>query len=647
MCGIAGVIGDNDIAAARKAVGEMTCALARRGPNGSGIEVWQEAVLGHRRLAIFDLSPAGRQPMMSPDRGIGVVFNGAIYNFRELRSDLERSRYKFTSNTDTEVLIHGYTQWGIDGLVHRLRGMFAFGLWDDAAGKLFLVRDRLGVKPLVYAVRGHRIAFASTIRALRAAELVTEIDQEAMAEYLEFGFVPDHRTIYRGAAKVPAASIVEWSRGNLQTREYWSPPEVKTSDAPSFEEAVEETEQLFLRAVNKRLYADVPVGALLSGGVDSSLVCWAIAKLGGNITAYTIGTPGDPWDETSDARLTARKLDISHRIIEITDTDTPDLEELVSAYGEPFACPSALGMLRVSRGVAAAATVLLTGDGGDDVFLGYPEHRHLWFAQKLAHGTPAFAATAWRGLRNVFPRRGFLRRARSFMDYATGGLGAVISARDGFLMYQRNNLLGPRLATADISLRRMPWSLASGRNVLSEFLTHDRRMRFVGEYLTKVDGATMHHGLEARSPFLDQELWEYAASLPFDIRLREGRLKAILRELAHRKIGDRVARGQKRGFGIPVQRWLGGCWRNDIQERFRDSVLDKEGWIDSGAVLAQLEKASTIGLAPLQLWYIVVLESWLRHEQHHKSVIPAEDTGIVSGSLQRNREDTIQLAADL
>src|SRR5215813_4818117 len=203
MCGIAGVIGDNDIAAARKAVGEMTCALARRGPNGSGIEVWQDAVLGHRRLAIFDLSPAGRQPMMSPDREIGVVFNGAIYNFRELRNDLERSRYRFTSNTDTEVLIHGYRQWGIDELVHRLRGMFAFGLWDDSRKKLYLVRDRLGVKPLVFSVKDHVLAFASTVRALRSVGCSGDLDPGSIATFLQWGFLPDDRCIYRGIQKLP------------------------------------------------------------------------------------------------------------------------------------------------------------------------------------------------------------------------------------------------------------------------------------------------------------------------------------------------------------------------------------------------------------------------------------------------------------
>ncbi|MGB9178655.1 MAG: asparagine synthase (glutamine-hydrolyzing) [Pyrinomonadaceae bacterium] len=619
MCGIAGIVGAKDKGAALERVRRMTSALAHRGPDGVGVEVWNDAVLGHRRLAIFDLSEAGRQPMLAPDSSVGVVFNGAIYNFRELRGKLEESGYEFKSNTDTEVLIHGYREWGIDRLVEKLRGMFAFGLWDERERKLFLVRDRLGVKPLLFSVRDEEIAFASTARALRASGYSGEIDERAVAEYLEFGFVTDERSIYLGAQKVPAATIIEWSEGKLKSRTYWTPP-ICSSTASSkvgriFDDVVEETERLFLRAVEMRLFADVPVGALLSGGVDSSLVCWAIAKLGGDVTAYTIGTPGDSWDETQDARATADALGIRHRVLELSAEDAPDVSELVNAYAEPFACASALGMLRVSRAVAPEATVLLTGDGGDDVFLGYPEHRHLWMAERLARKVPRVASGVWLSQREKFPRNGSLRRAASFLDYTAGGLAAVASAHDGLPMYEKNGMLGERLKDVSIGQRALAWSAESGRRVLEEFLEYDRHMRFVGEYLTKVDGATMWHALEARSPFLDQELWEFAASLPFDVRLRRGRLKAVLRELARRKVGERVAHGRKRGFGVPVQRWIAGRWRGAVEETLRDSLLEKEGWIRSAPVLAQLEKAAREGWSPKQLWYIFVLESWMRNEK--------------------------------
>ena len=619
MCGIAGVVTSLDARGGRDdRVARMIRALARRGPDGEGLERWPRAAFGHRRLAIFDLSEAGRQPMLSEDGTLGVVFNGAIYNFRELRTELEARGCSFRSQTDTEVLLHGYREWGIDALVARLHGMFAFGLWDERAQKLFLVRDRLGVKPLVYATRADgSLGFASNVRALRAAGFVGELDSQAMVEYLEFGFVTDGRSIYQGATKVPAATIVEWSAHDATARErtYWSPPVADESGGPTFEEAVEEVEKLFLHAVEMRLFADVPVGALLSGGVDSSLVCWAIARLGGDVTAYTIGTPNDPLDETADARATASTLGISHRVLNLSADETPDVTELAEAYAEPFACSSALGMLRVSRAVAPSATVLLTGDGGDDVFLGYPEQRYLWLAGKLARRTPSAAANLWLKARGAWPRRGLMRRAASFFDYTTGGLGAVTNARDGLPVYERDCLLGERLAGATLAQRSILWSRESARNVLAEFLEYDRRTRFVGEYLPKVDGATMHYALEARSPFLDQQLWEYAASLPLDLRFRGRRLKAILRELARRRIGERVARGRKRGFGVPAGRWMAGRWRARVVETFNDSILASEGWIRTDAVLRKFAHEAEQGEASLQTWYLFVLENWLRHEQ--------------------------------
>lgn len=618
MCGIAGFVTleHRRIEDAQR-VGAMMDALARRGPDSHGLESWEHATLGHRRLSIFDLSEAGHQPMLSQDGSVGVVFNGAIYNFRDLRHELEARGYQFKSNTDTEVLIHGYDAWSLDTLVSKLRGMFAFALWDENYQRLFLVRDRLGVKPLAYVANNTQLAFASNVRALRRGGFVDEIDEQAIAEYLEFGFVTDQRTIYRNSRKVPAATIVEWSRGDLSERVYWEPPEASDSTSLLWDEVVEEAERLFLAAVERRLFADVPVGALLSGGIDSSLICWAIAKLGAEVSAYTIGTPGDPWDESSEARRTAMELGIPHHVLNMgSGGDDPDaLEQMVAAYAEPFACASSLGMLRISRAVASQATVLLTGDGGDDVFLGYPEHKHFWMAQKMARLMPSFAPTVWESTKTLLPRFKALRRAESFLDYSTGGLPAVVSHHDGLPFYEKTGMLGERLTDrAMINQRRWPWSIASGRNLLKEFLTHDRRMRFVGEYMTKVDGATMYYSLEARSPFLDQALWEFGAQLPFDVRLRGGRLKAVLREIAERRLGGRVARARKRGFGIPVHRWLAGPWSSSFEQLISDGFLKEGGWIKIESVVAELRKARHRGWAKKQLWYLFVLEMWLRHE---------------------------------
>ena len=569
MCGIAGIIGRENPMAAKADVGTMLDVLKRRGPDDVGVENWHRAVLGHRRLSIVDLSPAGHQPMVSEDGKLGVVFNGMIYNFVELRQELEAAGSRFRSRTDTEVLLHGYREWGADRLATKLQGMFAFGIWDEVAGKLFLIRDRLGVKPLVFSHGGGEIVFASTVRAVHAVK-GGELSADGVAEYLEFGFLTDSRAIYEGIDKVGAGEIIEWHDGTLQRRTYWTLVTDETDSGISFEQAVEETERLFLLAVEKRLQADVPIGALLSGGVDSSLVCWAIAKLGGDVTAFSVGTPGEEGDETSTAVATAKTLGIRHEVLNLSSENPPDIDDLVEAYAEPFACASALGMLAISREVKDSATVLLTGDGGDDVFLGYPEHKHFLMSSRLARRLPAPSAELWQKTRPTFPPDGLLKRATSFLDYSMGGLAAVGNARDGLPVYQRNNMLGGQLEGVSIVHREMNWSIESGRNLLAEFLDYDRRTRLVGEYLPKVDGGTMHYGLEARSPFLDTTLWEYAARLPFTVRLNKGRSKAILREIALRRIGESIAKGKKRGFNVPVQTWLTGGWNKHFTETMED-----------------------------------------------------------------------------
>ncbi len=615
MCGLAGIVGDADPGSARVATAEMLAALAHRGPDAEGLESWPGAVFGHRRLSIFDLSDAGRQPMLSKDRSVGVLLNGAIYNFRSLRVELERCGHSFRSQTDTEVLVYGYLQWGIDELLRRLRGMFAIAIWDARDDRLFLIRDRMGVKPLVYAAADGALAFASTVRALRRGGFGRTIDDLGVAEFLEYGFVTDARTIYREVRKLPAASILEWHKGRYQIREYWTLPPVSRFTI-SFDEAVEETERLFLAAVEKRLDADVPVGALLSGGVDSSLVCWGISHLGADITAYTVGTPGSTADETDDATATAAVLKIPHVVLPLSAENPAVLDDLTNAYGEPFACGSALGMLRISEVIKPSATVLLTGDGGDDVFLGYPGHAYFFWAQRMARRMPSAASGLWRSTRRWLPHRGVVGRATHFLNYATGGVGAVVDANPGLPDCGRRGVLGPRLRLMAIEERSIPESLESARNLLGEMLPFERQHRFTGEYMTKVDGGAMFHALEARSPFLDQDVWEFASSLPHEIRLHGGRLKAVLREIARRRIGERVAFGAKRGFAIPVQEWLVGRWYANacVERLLLGGLLAEHGYLEPEAVERELALARQTGHAPLYLWYLFVLERWMRHE---------------------------------
>ena len=591
----------------------MLETLARRGPDGCGLHAWDDAAFGHRRLAIFDTSNAGRQPMISPDGSVGVTFNGAIYNFPELRSELAARGYRFMSRTDTEVLVHGYDAWGIDGLVERLHGMFAFALWDDRSRTLHLVRDRLGVKPLLFVEQNGLLAFASTAAALADGGFGGAIDAHAVAEFLEFSFVSDERSIFQNVKKIPAAHIAQWRDGVMHIRRYWSPNAPRETKA-SFDEIVDEAERLFLQAVRLRLEADVPVAALLSGGIDSGLVCWAIKALGANVTAYTIATPGDPWDESSDAVKTARELGIDHRVLPLSPQNAPSVAALISAYGEPFACGSALGMMAISGVVREHAKVLLTGDGGDDVFLGYPRDLHYFLAQRLAQILPDASGAAWASVRGAVPQAGALRRAVHFIDYATGGYPAVIAVRQGMPFYVEHGILGERLRDVELQHRTLQPSANAARRIMDDHLAFELKTSFVCEFMTKVDGATMHNGLEARSPMLDQRLWEYASALPYGVRLHGGSLKAILREIARRRISARVARGVKRGFGVPVQRWLTSRWRADFEEAFSDSVLESAGWIHAQPVLRFMRTLTEEDTAPDQLWYLYVLERWMRRQ---------------------------------
>jgi asparagine synthase (glutamine-hydrolysing) len=593
----------------------MVADLARRGPDSEGIAVWPGVALGHRRLAILDLSDAGHQPMLSEDGQIGVVFNGCIYNYVPLREELIQRGHLFRSHCDTEVLLRGYQEWGIDGLSRRINGMFAFGIWDHSRRKLFLVRDRLGVKPLVYASIGSDIAFASTISALRAGGVGGEIDPEAILEFLEFGFVTEARCIYTGIQKLPPASILEWHDGSCSTRTYWSLPEIDAFSSLTFDEAVEQTEQLIIDAVRLRVQSDVPVGALLSGGIDSALVCWALAKINTNITTFTIATPGDPADESADAAFTAGILGIPNKQVSLDLGQTGYMEQLVDAFSEPFACQSAAGMLRVSAAVRPFAKVLLTGDGGDEIFGGYSFLSHAWRAEQISRILPASAVPVWRTLRRAIPSVGPLRRARNFGDYVVGGLGSFSRIRPGLPFFEERNLLGDRLAQTELPQRNVPPSTESARRLFSDVFAYHKKTHFQSEFLLKVDGATMYHGIEARAPFLDQHIWEFAAQLPPEIRFRGGQLKAILRRIVRNRIHPAVATRRKRGFNVPAEEWLYANSKRYLDPLRRGSLLEHTGWINPGKLNTAINDALRLGSIPTQLWYLVVLEEWLQRER--------------------------------
>lgn len=614
MCGIAGWIGNSlGEDALGERLGQMLASLSRRGPDGEGTMVRDGFALGHRRLAIFDLSDAGRQPMSTPDGAVTVVFNGAIYNWLDLRHALESRGERFHSRTDTEILLSGYRHWGIDGLTARLRGMFAFGLWDERDQVLHLVRDRLGVKPLIYALPSDgSIAFASTPRALKAAGLGGELNPAALGAMIRSGHVPESNCIWTDLHKLPPATTLRWTqRDGIQTRKYWRQPDTPERSAISFADAVDATEAALLEAVRCRLAADVPVGCLLSGGVDSSLVAWAASRLHADIRTFTVSTPDNPADEAPTARSTAKHLGLRHEVLPMASA-TASLAELSSAFPEPFGVSSALGLLAVSRAVKPHATVLLTGDGGDEAFLGYPEHRVFWMAQRIGTALPSgIAGLVGSGTRLALTAgAGPLRRPLRVLDYAARGMAAVHDAQRSRWLADWQAIAGTRLQHApELSLEE---SAGDGEGLLQGYVHHQQATAFGGEYLPKVDGATMHHALEARSPFLDHELWSLAASLPWQIRLHRGELKAVLRALARRHLTAEVAAGRKRGFTIPVEEWLVREHSDRLDSLATDSILAAEGWCVAAGMSRLVESARRSGRASLVLWHLVAAEAWLQ-----------------------------------
>ncbi|MDE3196751.1 MAG: asparagine synthase (glutamine-hydrolyzing), partial [Acidobacteriota bacterium] len=582
MCGIAGVVCANRTA--ESAVRSMLSTMHRRGPDGEGLREWPHAMFGHRRLAILDLSPAGAQPMLSPDGRVGVVFNGCIYNFQQIRSELEGRGRRFRSQCDTEVLIEGYLEWGIDRLVQRLRGMYAFVVWDDPLQTLFAVRDRLGVKPLIYSAGNGVFAFASTLDALRAGGFGGPMDPQSALEMLDLGYVTDRRCIYSGVSKLPPATILEWREGEISERSYWDLPLADEETRLDFEEAVARTEELLLESVKLRLISDVPVGALLSGGIDSAVVCWALSHLNADVQAYTAGTPGDPEDESNDARDIARRLGIRHTVVALDPDEAPPFDDFIQAFSEPFASPSVLGLLQVSRIVRSKATVLLTGDGGDEAFLGYNFFENAWRAERLARRLPASAPAVWSLVRPYLRKAPALKRAVNFLDYTVGGVGAYARVRLGLPYFEERGMLGDRLRGRNVAHREIPASFESARHLTSDVVRFQWRMHFLSEFLVKVDGSTMYHSLEARSPLLDQKLWEFAADIPPRLHFHQGSPKAILREIVRRRVGPTVAGRRKQGFTIPVEKWLATEWKDRLREMQTDAALVRGGWMDGPAL---------------------------------------------------------------
>jgi len=625
MCGLAGIAYNDPVRVPDphllKAMGD---AVAHRGPDDAGEQAGPGFGLASRRLAIVDLSPQGRMPMTSPDGQVVLAFNGEIYNHVELREELKRRGVRFRSTADTEVLLQLYLAEGLEGL-RRMIGMFAFALWDARRSRMVLVRDRLGVKPLLYRVAPDGLRFASEIPALLAEPgFVPAPDPEAIHHLLALRYVPCPGTAYDGILQVPPAHLMIWERGRARLERYWTIP----PPGPPGREGRRGIEERFLAlmddAVRLRLRSDVPVALLLSGGIDSAAVAWHIRRChAAGFRAFTVGFAEADYDERPAAREVARRFGIGLEEILLPACRLEDLETLVGHLRVPFADPSALACWILARAVGRYVKVALTGDGGDEAFGGYDRYRAHRLADRfgwlpgVVSRTPFYALLE--AVSNERNRRNLPGRLRRFLE------GWEMPARERNALWLANpgarriaRLYRPefaaRVAAVDPTqaLGRIPNDFG-GDATLERILRADQEHYLPDDLLFKADITSMAFGLELRAPFLDHRVVEFAARLP--VRRKVGLLtgKLFLRRLYHGRLPERVLRRRKTGFGLPIDHWF----RGDLHAAAADLLLGpgarSRDYLNRDAVAAVL-KIHRSGQRNYDemIWTLLVLELWLR-----------------------------------
>jgi asparagine synthase (glutamine-hydrolysing) len=610
VCGIAGVI---KVGSPGIRTREMLALLRHRGPDDEGLAVVGAAAIGVRRLSIIDLAH-GHQPMTNEDGSITVVQNGEIYNYEELRGRLAHRGHRFETNSDTEVLPHLYEEHG-ESFAAELRGMFAIAVIDAANDRLVLARDRVGKKPLHYARMGEGIAFASEILPLLAIGVDRAVDDDALSDYLALGYVPAPASAFRAIQKLRPAHVLAFERGRVRESEYWRlefSPKLDVSE----QDALELLGAKLDEAVRLRRISDVPLGVFLSGGIDSSAIAAVMAKQGGVVRTYSIGFGDAAFDELRYARLVAEHLGTDHHEYVIEPAAAEVLPELVTHFGEPFADASAVPTYYVARTARRDVTVALNGDGGDELFAGYPRYWGALLADQLGM-LPGPLRTAVAGLARATPHHwlhGRLRNARQFAITLGMSPGARYRRWAG-LFPDGSPIRGPRLAgRSDPGVAAFAAILADARPTdrLDELLAIDVRMYLAGDLLTKVDIASMAASLEARSPFLDHELMSLVARLPSALKLRGRTSKYLLRRLMTGLLpAETLSRG-KMGFGLPVGAWVRGPLRPMVLESIAGASRD--GYVD-GPEARRLFDEHLAGRADngLLLWSILALDLWSRH----------------------------------
>lgn len=610
MCGIAGIVG-NASKDPLAAVASMLRRLEHRGPDEEGLRDVGGAVLGVRRLAIIDVRH-GQQPRSDELEQVFAVQNGEIYNYREVRARLEERGHSFRTDSDTEVLPYAYIEYG-EAFAQHLRGMFAVAIWDTRSRRLILARDRLGKKPLFYARTASGIAFASEIQALIDLGVSREVDDDAIREYLRSGYIRAPRCAFRNIRKVAPASIVTFAGGAIAERMYWRisfTPKLKLSEA----EALEALDVKLAESVRIRLIGEVPLGAFLSGGIDSSTVVAYMARVSDRpVKTFSIGFRDRQADEVRFARMVAQRFATDHREFVVDPVAADVLPMLLRHVGEPFADASIVPTYYVAKIAREHVTVALNGDGGDELFAGYERYRAAVLASRL-DSIPSPLRRALAFVARSAPEPGGLSGIRRVRRFAMT-LGMTRDAR-----YRRwsgsfgddRRILGPRL-------RSLPEQIGDVREADSDYLEQllgtDMEGYLPDDLLVKMDIASMAASLEARSPFLDHELVELVNHLPSAMKLRGTEPKYLLRRLMTGVLPVEILRRPKMGFGAPVGHWLRGPLR-DLVEELVLAAPDR-GYVDrTEAARVVAEMRSDPASNGLLVWSLVVLELWFQHVVH-------------------------------
>src|SRR5271166_2825333 len=618
MCGIAGVVSATRESNITEALVRHMCnQITYRGPDDEGIYVADGAGLGMRRLSIIDLS-GGSQPVFNEDRSSWIVYNGEIYNFPELRPELESRGHSFRTHCDTEVIIHLYEEMGAD-CVQKLRGMFALAIYDKTKRKLTLARDRLGKKPLHYALHKGNLYFASEIKSILAvAPELAEVNSQGLLEYLYYGYVPDPITAFTGIHKLPPGHILEYQDGKIHVRQYWDLPQYNTHAPRNEEECLEELEGRLLEATRIRLISDVPLGAFLSRGTDSSTIVALMARASsGPVKTFSIGFSKDDFNEANYARIVARKFGTDHHEMILEPDVVKTVEHLTSSLEEPFGDSSMLPTYYVSQMARQHVTVALSGDGGDEIFAGYDRYR-IHSNRRFFEYVPEWARKFYRD--RVFPRLPNGMQGRRFSYNVTlpwreryvDGLSFVPQfERDAPLLSDDFRQVLRKSDDPQNALLRY-FAKAPAHDPVSELLYLDTKTYLPADILTKVDRMSMLNSLEVRVPILDHQFVEWVTGLPAEWKLCGNTQKYILRKLAERLGVPREALDRrKQGFALPLKHWM----RNELREvlliLLEPRTLQR-GYFEADGMRRLMNAHLRKGQETGRIWRLRMFELWHR-----------------------------------